>query len=82
MTRKEKVAKERPSCVNHGYLGGVVGCPDEYPFLGTSGANMTKCIRRYYVNGEEIDCKACWNQELPEQPQWQKTFMDRFMNVI
>lgn len=46
LTRKEKVAQVYPENVGRGFLDGVSGCPDDYPFLGTKGENMTECARR------------------------------------
>lgn len=85
MTRKEKVAQMCPKNVGCGHLGGVAGCPDSYPFLDTTGSNITECKRKKLV-GMKVDCRECWNMEWPDQktdrPQWQQTFMSRFMNVV
>lgn len=37
MTKKEKVAKVYPEKVRRGFLGGVCGCPDDYPFFRNEG---------------------------------------------
>ena len=89
MTRKEKVAQVYPECVGYGHRGGVANCPDDYPFLGTHGLNLTECARKRALN-ERVDCKECWNTrwkkpELPprpRKPQWQQDIMNRFMKVI
>ena len=80
MTRKEKVAKVHPEKVGRGFLGGVSGCPDDYPFLKTKGEIMIECIRRKRLN-TDLDCKKCWNEEHKEAKKWQKQFMNRFMKV-
>ena len=80
MTKKEKVAKKYPEKVGRVFLGGVYGCPDDYPFLGTKGENMTECIRRKRLN-TDFDCKKCWNEEYKEERKRQKQLMDRFMKV-
>lgn len=69
-----------PEKVRRGFLGGVCGCPDDYPFLGTKGENMTECVRRKRLNTDS-DCKKCWNEEYKEERKWQKQLMDRFMKV-
>jgi len=66
LTRKEKVAKKHPEKVRRGFLGGVCGCPDDYPFLGTKGENITECVRRKRLNTDS-DCKKCWNEEYKEE---------------
>lgn len=85
MTRKEKVVQMCPKNVGCGHLGGVAGCPDSYPFLDTTGSNITECKRKQLM-GMKVDCRECWNMEWPEQkadrPQWQQSFMNRFMNVV
>ncbi len=87
MTRKERVAQLYPEYVGYGHLGGVAGCPDSYPFLGTTGSNITECVRKQLM-GMKVDCRKCWNMEWPEQKanaertQWQQSFMNRFMNVV
>ena len=80
MTKKEKVAKVYPKKVRRGFLGGVCGCPDDYPFLGTKGENITECVRRKRLNTDS-DCKKCLNEEYKEERKWQKQLMDRFMKV-
>ena len=80
MTKKEKVAKVYPKKVRRGFLGGVCWCPDDYPFLGTKGENITECVRRKRLNTDS-DCKKCWNEEYKEERKWQKQLMDRFMKV-
>ena len=80
MTKKEKVAKVYPKKVRRGFLGGVCGCPDDYPCLGTKGENITECVRRKRLNTDS-DCKKCWNEEYKEESRWQKQLMDRFMKV-
>lgn len=80
MTKKEKVARVYPEKVRRGFLGGVCGCPDDYPFLGTKGENMTECVRKKRLN-TDFDCKKCWNEEYKEERKWQKQLMDRFMKV-
>ena len=85
MTRKERVAQAYPECVGYGHMGGVANCPDDYPFLGTHGCNLTECARKRALN-ERVDGRECWNTKWPERkaerPQWQEAFMSRFMNVV
>lgn len=87
MTRKEKVAQVYPECVGYGYTGGVAGCPDEYPFLGTHGFNLTECARKRALH-ERVDCKECWNarwkdpEPRPRRPKWQQDIMNKFMKIV
>ena len=73
MTRKEKVAQIYPECVGYGYTGGVAGCPDEYPFLGTHGFNLTECARNTRWKDPE---------PRPRRPKWQQDIMNKFMKIV
>lgn len=76
MTRKEKVAEEKPAAVNELYVGGVRFCPSEYIFLNLPNVNLD--------NDCDGDCDECWNAEWsePAYPQWRQNILDKFMRVI
>ena len=76
MTRKEKVAEEKPAAVNELYVGGVRFCPSKYIFLKLPNVNS--------YNDCDGDCDECWNTEWSEPtcPQWQQNILDKFMRVI
>lgn len=55
MKLREKLAQERPDCVNENFLGGCCGCPENY---GWSSYNYPSC-----EGGREEICRKCWDQE-------------------
>lgn len=68
MTYKEYMEKYHPEKTDVGYDGGVCGCPGHY-FLGATGP--ADCDDSFH------DCDACWNQEMPIDPERQE-IMDRY----
>ena len=76
MTRKEKVAEEKPAAVNELCFGGVRFCPSKYIFLNLPNVN--------FDNDCDGDCDECWNTEWSEPAylQWQQDILDKFMRVI
>lgn len=59
MTYREKLAIDRPECVDPEFGGGCMGCPYEYGYekRSTRGGN---CPDPY------LSCYDCWNREIPE----------------
>jgi len=63
MTLKEKVMQVNPRCLDERYLGGVIGCPAEYPYLNDDtmqdGTPYHGCDRECIAE----KCAECWNRE-------------------
>ena len=56
MTCRERLAIDRPECVNdHRYSGGCLGCPSTYNYMD----NPDGC--------GYITCSECWDREIPEE---------------
>jgi hypothetical protein len=53
-TYRDAIARHVPQNVHPGYLGGVLGCPEDY-FHGAVGLGCTDCRCLE-------DCATCWNQ--------------------
>lgn len=65
MTFREKLMQEHPDQIGEQYLGGCKGCPDYYGYGG---------IPDYCDSGRrDCVCNACWNREVPESANPQKT---------
>lgn len=56
MTCREKLEKEHPEDINEDYMGGCLKCPHNYGYLPE--ISIFEC--------ERIDCRDCWNREIPE----------------
>lgn len=58
MTLKEKVAEKEPANINDNtWLGGVIGCPGDYPYLHVPDIS-SNCNK-----SGEGKCGWCWNRE-------------------
>lgn len=65
MTRKEWIREHCPEEINEKFLGGVWGCPENYPLL----CRMDRSIREDPPCMQQnkallVTCKQCWNQEM------------------
>lgn len=68
MTLKEKVAEIQPEELNFRVIGGVMHCPNHYPYLYGS---LTKqeifgVVCGVAVFNEISDCWLCWNRKYIE----------------
>lgn len=57
MTCREKLAMDRPDCINHDSLGGCYGCPNSYGYLD----RPEFCS---FTGGDDM-CTRCWDREIP-----------------
>lgn len=53
MTRREWVAKHHPSCIKEKAPGGVLSCPNAYPFSD---------FDIYRINCDKEDCTKCYDK--------------------
>jgi hypothetical protein len=68
MTRKEWMKKHYPAACNEKFLGGIRGCPKDYPLL----CYMDQSIHegppsiRHSLECKTllVTCEQCWNQEM------------------
>lgn len=67
MTFKEKLAQERPDCIDDEHAGGCMYCPSDY---GYEGPDEGLC-KGNWVGGEGV-CRACWDREMPLTPEEQE----------
>lgn len=61
MTCREKLAIEKPSCIQPGQPGGCFGCPHMYGYL-----EKPRYCSKLFVYGPVL-CKMCWDREVPEK---------------
>ena len=68
MTRKDFIASTHPEFVDPECVGGVEGCPGEYPDLVRIDP-AAKSLQEGYIcaAGNDTVCGHCWNQEIPEE---------------
>ena len=65
MTRKEWIRDHYAEELNEKFLGGVWGCPENYPLL----CRIDQSIREDPLCMQQnkallVTCKQCWNQEM------------------
>ena len=65
MTRKEWMNEHYPEEIHEKFLGGVWGCPENYPSL----CRIDQSIREdppfmQQIKTSLVTCEQCWNQEM------------------
>ena len=56
MTCREKLAIEKPACIQPGQPGGCFGCPHMYGYL-----KMPLYCKQRFILGPAV-CTACWDR--------------------
>lgn len=61
MTRKELVFKHKPECIDDGYEGGVLNCPNNDMYEEFMPMKEIQKVKSCSYN-----CTKCWNTEIEE----------------
>lgn len=65
MTFREKLAVEHPNMLNNNSIGGRVGCPYNYGYEIHDNAPCYN--RKPFDDSIMINCRNCWDREIPEE---------------
>lgn len=60
MTLREKVMQVNPECINVKRSGGVIGCPNDYPYLNRP--DLSSFSPNCFSDLADRPCEVCWNQ--------------------